>query len=126
MRETYTGLVARFKVQGRSEIDAMLQANDEMEKMGYYPKTRKLKAIKIDRPRQNIQVFLITNDEFRFGMFQDIEKAISNPGSEVHFSGSYVMHQDFDTSKKLNEFLAAGNKAFIVKTGTGMYLMSVQ
>lgn len=104
----------------------MLRANDEMEKKGYYPKSPKLVAEKIESAQQGVTVFSITTDEFRFGLFQDIEKAIAEPGADIHFYGNYITHRDFDTSKKLNEYLAAGNKSFIVQTDKGMFLLSVQ
>ncbi|OGQ95762.1 MAG: hypothetical protein A2521_00930 [Deltaproteobacteria bacterium RIFOXYD12_FULL_57_12] len=126
IRETYAGLVAGFQAQGLPEGDAMLRANDEMEKKGYYPKTPKLVAEKIESGQPGVTIFTITADEFRFGLFQDIEKAIAEPGTEIHFYGNYITHRDFDTSKKLNEYLAAGNKSFIVQTDKGMFLIAIQ
>lgn len=125
IRETYADLVAGFKTQGLPEGEAMLRANDEMERKGYYPRTPRLKAAKIEGPRQGVRVFDISKDEFRFGLFPDIEKAIAKPGTEVHFSGNYITHQDFDTSRRLNEHLAAGNSSFIVKTDKGMFLLTI-
>ena len=104
----------------------MLQANDEMEKKGYYPKTPRLVAVKVDAAPQGVRVFEITNDEFRFGLFQDIEEAIARPGTEVHFHGKYITHRDFDTSRKLNEHLDAGNRTFIVKRDNGLFLLTIQ
>ena len=126
IRETYAETVAGLRSQGLPESEAMLQANDEMEKKGYYPKTPKLVAAKIDAVRQDVRVFEITNDEFRFGLFQDIEEAIARPGTEVHFYGKYITHRDFDTSRKLNEHLDAGNRTFIVKCDKGLFLLTVQ
>ncbi len=125
IREAYAETVAVFQAQGPPEGEAMLRASDEMEKKGYYPKTPKLEAKKIESIPQGVKVFSITNDEFRFGLFQDIEEAIAKPGKEARFSGKYITHRDFDTSRKLNEYLEAGNKAFIVKTDKGMFLLSV-
>jgi hypothetical protein len=107
------------------EGEAMLRADDEMEKMGYYPKTPRLVAKKIESIQQCFAIFSITNDEFRFGLFQDIEQAIAKPGAEVHYSGKYITHQDFDTSRKLNEHLDSESKAFIVKTGKEMFLLRI-
>ena len=126
IRETYAGTVAGLEAQGLPEGAAMLQANDEMEKRGYYPKTPKLEAKKIESIQPGIAIFAITKDEFRFGLFPDIEEAITKPGTEVHFSGKYITHRDFDTSRKLNDYLAAGNKTFIVRTGNDMFLLSLQ
>ena len=126
IRETYANTVADLRVQGLSEGEAMLQANDEMEKKGYYPKTPKLVATKVDAARQGVRVFEITNDEFRFGLFQDIGEAITRPGSEVHFHGKYITHRYFGTSRQLNEHLDAGNRTFIVKCDKGLFLLTVQ
>lgn len=126
IREAYASTVAGLREQGLPEGEAMLRANDEMEKKGYYPKTPKLAAERIGTIRQGVAVFEITNDEFRFGLFQDIEEAIAKPGTEVRFHGDYVTHRDFDTSRKLNEHLAAGNRSFIVRTDQGMFLMEIR
>ena len=126
IRETYAGTVAGLRLQGLPEGEAMLRANDEMEKRGYYPKTPKLEARKIESIPQGVAVFSISKDEFRFGLFQDIEEAIAKPGNEVRFSGKYITHRDFDTSRKLNEYLAAGNRSFVVKTGKGMFLLTIR
>jgi hypothetical protein len=126
IRETYADTVAGLRAQGLPEGEAMLQANDEMEKKGYYPKTPKLVAAQVDAARQGVRVFEITNDEFRFGLFQDIEEAIARPGTEVHFHGNYITHHDFDTSLKLNEHLDAGNRTFIVKRDNGLFLLTIQ
>jgi hypothetical protein len=126
IRETYAETVAGLRSQGLSEGEAMLQANDEMENKGYYPKTPKLVAAKTNAAPQGIRVFEITNDEFRFGMFQDIEEALAQPGTEVHFHGKYITHRDFDTSRKLNEHLDAGNRTFIVKRDNELFLLTIQ
>ena len=126
IRETYAKTVAGLRMQGLPEGEAMLRADEEMEKKGYYPRTPKLEARKIESIPQGVAAFPITEDEFRFGLFQDIEEAIAKPGSEVPFPGKYITHRDFDTSRKLNEYLAAGNRSFVVKTGKGMFLLSVQ
>jgi hypothetical protein len=126
IRETYASTVAGLQAQGLPEGEAMLRADDEMEKKGYYPKTPRVTATKIETIRQGVKVFEITNDEFRFGLFQDIEEAIAKPGTGVHFHGKYITHRDFDTSRKLNEYLDAGNKSFIVKTDKGIFSLTVQ
>jgi hypothetical protein len=126
IRESYSATVASLQAQGLPEGAAMLRANDEMEKKGYYPKTPKLVAKKIEGIEPDVKVFSITNDEFRFGLFQDIEKAIADPGAEIHFSGKYITHRDFATSGELNEHLATGSKTFIVKTDKGMFFLSIQ
>lgn len=126
IRETYATTVAGLQAQGVPEGEAMLRANDEMEKKGYYPKTPKLVAMKIETIRQGVKVFNISKDEFRFGLFQDIDEAIAKPGTEVHFHGKYITHRDFDTSRRLNEHLDAGNRTFIVKCDKGIFFLAVK
>lgn len=126
IRESYAAAVSSFKAEGLPEGEAMLKANDEMEKKGFYPKTPKLIAARMEGPQPGAAVFTISSDEFRFGLFQDIEKALASPGTEVRFWGGYITHRDFDTSKKLNEYLAAGNKTFMVRTDKGLFLVTLQ
>lgn len=125
IQDAYAAAVAGFRAQGLPEVDAMLRANDEMEELGYYPRTPRLLAVKITAARQGVAVFEISNDEFTFGLFPDIEAAIARPGVKVHYHGGYLTHRDFDTSRRLNEYLEAGNRTFIVKTAKGMYLLSI-
>ena len=126
IRETYSAITQNFQSQGLPEGPAMLRANDEMEKLGYYPKTPKLVAQKLSSPEPGVQVFEISEDEFRFGLFQDIEEAIAKAGTEVHFHGSYIKHRDYETSDKLNRYLDAGNRKFVVSTVHGRYLVTIQ
>jgi len=125
IRETYASTIAALQAQGLPEGEAMLRANDEMEKKGYFPKTPRVTVTKIETIPEGVKVFEISNDEFRFGLFPDIEKALAKPGAEVHFDGRYITHRDFDTSRKLNEYLAAGNKSFIVKTDKEIFLLHI-
>ncbi len=126
VRETYSNLVSRFRSQGLPEGEAVLKANDEMEKLGYYPKTPRLVAAKIDKVSLGPKVFEISVDEFRFGLFPDIEAAIAKPGTEIHFGGKYITHRDFTTSRKLNDYLEAGNATFIVKSEKGLFLLTLE
>jgi hypothetical protein len=125
IRETYGSLVIRFRSQGLPEGEAMLRANDEMERLGYFPRSPKLLAARIDGIPQDVKVFEITSDEFRFGLFPDIEAALAKPGTEVAFHGKYIRHRDFGTSDRLNEHLDSGNRSFIVKHNRALYRISV-
>jgi len=116
IRTTYADLVARGRASGRPEGQAMLDAGEEMSRLGLFPKTTRLVAHETvcdaATPR-----FHISPEEFRVGLFQDIERAIAAPDTEVNKSmGSYITHRDYTTSRQINEFIDAGNSTFYVET----------
>jgi hypothetical protein len=117
--------VEKFKAEGFSEGEAMLKAGDELEKMGLYPKSPRITARGVEKPAGDHVEFPISTDEFRYGLFPDIEKAIHEPGTEVRFWGNYISHRDYETSKRINEYLSTGNAQFYVITGGKTYLMTV-
>jgi hypothetical protein len=84
-----------------------------MQRLGFYPKSTMLVAreagCEVASP-----LFRISDDEFRFGIFQDIEQAIAAPGQEVDKSGTYVIHRDYATSKAINDYLAEEHSTFFV------------
>jgi len=109
IKQTYAALVARGVAAGANEGTAMLQANKEMERLGYFPRSPTLTATRT-RCESADTAFTISDEEFRVGMFQDIDRAIAHPGDEVDKdTGDYVLHQAFDTSRQLNEYLADRN-----------------
>jgi len=125
LRETDRRLVEKFRAEGLSEGEAMLRAGDELEKMGLYPKSPRITAKSIERPKGDHAAFPISRDEFRYGLFPDIEKAINETGAEVRFWGNYISHTDYDTSRRINEHLSKGNAQFYVITGGKTYLMTI-
>jgi hypothetical protein len=125
LRETGRRLVEKFRAEGLSEGEAMLRAGDELEKMGLYPKSPRITATRIGRPAGDHAAFPISRDEFRYGLFPDIEKAINETGTEVRFWGNYISHTDYDTSRRINEYLSKGNAKFYVITGGKTYLMTI-
>lgn len=125
LNETNKRLVDQFRKEGLHEGEAMLKAGDELEKMGLYPKTPKITAIVVAKPGEDYAAFPISREEFLYGLFPDIEKAIKDTGVEIRFWGNYIKHRDFDTSKQINEYLATGNKHFYVITGDKTYLMTI-
>jgi hypothetical protein len=116
IRTTYAELVARGRASGRSEGQAMLDAGEEMSRLGLFPKTTKLVAR--ETPCDGASpLFHISTEEFKVGLFQDIERAIAAPGTEVNKSmGSYITHRDYTTSRQINQFIDAGNSIFVVET----------
>ena len=129
MRAAEARIKAGLKAQGMAEHSAALQTIREMRRLGYYPKSTTLTA-RLVAPdtvsSDGVPLIEITQDEFRFGLFPDIEKAIAAPGEEVEKSmGDYIMHQDFDTSLKLNRLLEAGTTRFSVRTARSVYEITI-
>ena len=86
-----------------------------MEELGYLRRGPRLTAMKLPGPPSSGPVFEINPQEFDVGMFSDLGKALAAPGTAVKKSmGKYVIHDDFDTSKRLNAWLADGNDSFVV------------
>lgn len=108
-------LVTGYRAQGMRDGDAQIKAIGRMRELGYYPKGPRLVAAPIDQPAPTTTIFEISAAEFRFGMLQDIEKALREPGAEIEKSmGQYVRHRDFTTSGRLNDWLRQGNTTFVV------------
>lgn len=119
-------VLEEFEDQGLSENEASLRTADRMEALGYYPKTPRLIATVVSTVPSGDPVFPITNDEFRFGMFSDIERAIRSPGAEIKKSmGQYIRHHDFTTSQRLNDWLDADHDQFIVENDGKVYSLRI-
>lgn len=101
-----------FKRQGLREGEALLRTLDEMERLGLYPKDPKFIAREVNQQKNGVHLFHISEQEFFVGMFQDIDKAIRKPGTEIDFWGNYVRNRDFDKSEKLNGFFKNGGTEF--------------
>jgi hypothetical protein len=125
LKDARAQLMANYISSGLSEGDASLKTSAELERMGLIPKGPKITAEKVIMMSGDLPEFSISDDEFRFGLFQDIEKAIESPGAEINFRGKYIRHRDFDTSRKINSWLQKGNMSFYVRTSEGFYLMTI-
>ena len=126
IRTTYATLVAQGRASGRNEGQAMLDANKEMQRLGVYPKTPTLVATPA-RCDTASPVFTISDAEFTYGLFQDIEAAIQRPGTEVDKEmGAYITHRDYTTSRQINEHLNAGHSRFFVRAHGACWRMTVQ
>lgn len=119
MTRTYKGLVAEGKARGLNEGAAMLEANKRMEDLGYYPKSPTITAHPAECERGASPVFTISDEEFRVGLFQDIERAIQHPGTAEEKGGTYVRHQDYDTSERINAYLSERQDATFYVNGYG-------
>ena len=117
MTRTYAELVAHGVAAGASEGAAMLRANKEMERLGYYRKSTTLTATP-GQCTSGPAVFPISKEEFTVGLFPDIAEAIAHPGEEVDKGmGNYIVHDRFETSRRINEFLSSReHTTFHVKT----------
>jgi hypothetical protein len=125
VKETRERLMSNYISSGLSEGDASIRTSEDLERMGLIPKGPKITAEKVVIMSGDIAEFKISDEEFRVGLFHDIEKAIKSPGTEIDFRGNYVRHSDFDTSRKINLWLGKGNKSFYVRTSEGFYLMTI-
>jgi hypothetical protein len=127
LRRVREELVARYRGQGMNEGAAMLRARDEMEALGYFPKSPRLVASGVSEPPPGLRVFDIPEDRFRVGLFQDIAGAIATPGSEVKTStGDYLKYDDDATGPDLEKWRNAGNDRFVIRTGGQLYLLEVR
>lgn len=58
----------------------------------------------------------IRDEQFRVGLFPDIERAIARPDEAVEKGiGAYIVHRDYSTSQEINALLAAGQSELFVK-----------
>ena len=115
--------------EGLTEHEAWLKAIDQMQELGFYARPPQLVAQALSRQQARVlenqgalePLFSITEMEFRVGLFQDIERAIKAPGTEVERSGRYVIHRDYSNSQKLNRFFESGGRAVLCRD-TGAYV----
>jgi len=120
-------LTARFQAAEMSEGAAMLRAGDEMEELGYLPKSPRLVATPLATAPADLPVFDIPADYFRVGLFVDIAAAIAAPGEQVKTStGSYLKYYDDEVGPRLRAWRKAGNDRFAVRSDGALYLLEVR
>jgi hypothetical protein len=126
IRTTYEELVARNRTSGQTDGQARLQANREMQRLGFYPKTTMLVAERADCGTPS-PLFSIADAEFSYGLFPDIESAIQKPGTEVDKSiGDYITHRDYTTSRSINEYIKSGNSTVYVRARGTCWRLSIR
>jgi hypothetical protein len=127
LKRTHEQLVAAARARGLPENDAALEAIRGMERLGLYPKPSTIVARRVQQAPAGIPVFAISDEEFRVGLFSDIRDALNRPGQEVDKSmGPYVIHQDFDTGRQVNEYLAdRKHTEFFVRADGALWLIVV-
>ena len=85
----------------------MLDAGEEMSRLGLFPKTTKLVAQNIGCEASS-PLFRISTDEFRAGLFPDIEKALTDHyttgnGLGLGLGGARRLVNEFDISSRPGE-----------------------
>lgn len=130
INEAYDKQLQKYKVEGMTEVNAILKTGDEMEKLEYYPASTTITAnilseMELNRlypANQLAPFFEIDEAEMKTGIFSDIEIAIKNPGTPAKKSyGKYTTHRDFDNSRKINEFIDSRGKIFYTKINNIYY-----
>ena len=127
LRETHARLQEDARARGLSEGDAALAAIRGMQQLGLYPKPSTLLATRVPAAGSEAPVFAISDTEFVVGLFPDIRAALDNPGTEVEKStGSYIVHRDYDTSRRLNAWLDdRGHTMFYVRADGGTWKLEL-
>lgn len=124
-RKVQADLVTRFMTEeGLREGDAILRAYDEMEKLGYLPRTPRITATPIQDVPAGVAVFDIPRPYLDAGLFQDIARAIETPGTEVKAGlGTYLKYEDDDLGPRLRAFREAGGNRFGVRVDGHLFLI---
>lgn len=124
-RQVRDELVQRFmSEQGLPEGEAILKAYDEMELLGYLPRSPRITARPVAEPPKEIPVFDIPPLYLKSGLFQDIDAAIRSPGSAVKTDlGSYLKYNGDELGPRLKAFRASGGMKFAVRIDDRIYLI---
>ena len=133
LESAHERLTAEALAAGMTEYEASLHVTRRMRELGYYPTPPQLVARLLSerevaglrRERELEPLFTITEMQFKVGLFQDIEKAIDNPGQEFDKAGRYVIHNDYTTSQEINAVLATDVERFYVERSGRAYEMKV-
>ncbi len=128
VRDLRARLIEEENPKFSTEVAAILAADRRLEDLGYYPKPPQLiaRAVAPAGAKGVGPLIRISEEEFRVGLFQDIEKAIASPGAEVEkLSGNYIIHRDYDTSARLNAVLASGATHFYIERSGRTYELTI-
>lgn len=135
LRKKYQELLEKYKAEGLSEVQAMLKVGEELENLGYYPRSTSVSAHiltkeefdELNSKNSLSPLFAISIEELQSGIFPDIEQAIANPGSSVRKShGAYTAHSDYSNSQKLNEFIDSGGTLFYIQYSDITYELEIK
>lgn len=128
IRELRGRLIQEGLGRNQSEIAAILAADARLADLGFYPKPPQLVARRLSAAEAGkaAPLFRISEAEFQAGLFSDIERAITAPGSETEKSmGDYIRHREYATSERLNGFLKSGGRKFLVERSGQLYELSL-
>ena len=127
LKRTRSELVAKHEAAGMSKGEAMLQASEDLEEGGLLPKRPRLVAQRLNEIPAGMRVFDIPPDYFQVGLFKDIAEAIARPGTLVDTgTGTYLKYYDDDVGLKLKAWRQAGNDRFVVRSGDGLFELTVR
>ncbi len=122
--------VARYRAEGLGEGDAILKAYRDLENLGYLPKSPRMIAYRVDpgdAASSSLPLFEIAEPEMASGIFPDLERALSSPGTEVEKSmGRYIVHRDYTTSARLSDSLEHGDREFLVRFRGATYRVEIR
>lgn len=125
IRTTYADLVARGHRSGLPDGEAMLEAGRQMERLGLFPKSTTLSAHREACGTRPAWIG-ISDEQFRVGLFPDIERAIARPDEAVEKGiGAYIVHRDYSTSQEINALLAAGQSELFVKAHDACWRLTI-
>ena len=133
LTDAHDRLTTEALAAGMSEYEASLRVTRRMRDLGYYPKPPQLIARLLGEQElaalgteQSLEpLFTIAAMQFKVGLFQDIEKAINNPGQEFDKAGKYIIHNDYTTSQEFNAALENGVQQFYVEYAGRTYEMKI-
>jgi hypothetical protein len=126
IRKTRERLIAEEMRQGVPEGQAMLDANDELSRLGFYPRQPMLTAARgaCGNPSET---FDISDEEITVGLFPDLEKAMASPGKRVHPSAPYhPYYKSFTTTQRINAWLEAGHATFFARIDGECWKVSIE
>lgn len=131
MERVRAALVAQYRGEGASEIEALLKSTRALEDLGYLPKSPRLVAHRLPVQETgaspSLPLFEIAEPEMASGVFPDIEKALAAPETEVSKTiGRYMIHDDYATSRRLNAHLASGAREFLVRFRGTTYRIEIR
>jgi hypothetical protein len=130
LRTAYAEALEGFLRAGLPEGEALLAANREMQRLGFFPKPTTITARRLvpgGESPPDVPTFDISEMEVRVGLFRDIAEALSEPGTPVEKSlGKYVRHRDYGTSKLINAYLEGGGTVFRIRYREGTFELTTR
>jgi hypothetical protein len=126
-KAAYDGRLAAHRAAGLSEGQAALRAYDDLEDLGFLRRKPRIVAREVTGADEALPLFDIAEAEMASGMFNDLNEAIAAPGTEVRKSEyDYIIHRDYDNSRKLNAYLGGGGRSFLVRFRGRLYRLDIK